>query len=220
MKKIIFYSMPGHGHVHPTVNVARELAKRGYKVIYYGTDEFKSYIEHAGLIYRRYADDPDFDGSVIKDLGKLLKLISGIAIRQVPYLIEEARKENPDIIVHDSLAIGGKIVAHVLKKSGVSLSTTLAYSRKAFFLYPSFTKQVIASMVSSSANIFQAWKNYVFLGEQYGLRIKGLGDMLMHKEKVNIVFLTKYFQPFSNSFDKSFYFVGPSIYPRLDQSNF
>jgi len=51
MKKIIFYSLPGFGHINPTLTVASELTKQGYSVFYYSTEEFKKYIVAAGVTF-------------------------------------------------------------------------------------------------------------------------------------------------------------------------
>ena len=36
---IVFFSTPAHGHVNPALPILSELAKRGCRVIFYGTDE-------------------------------------------------------------------------------------------------------------------------------------------------------------------------------------
>jgi len=47
-----------------------------------------------------------------------------------------------------------------------------------------------------------------------------LTDLAMNKENLNIVFTSKYFQPESETFDKRFVFVDPSIYPRNHTADF
>ena len=45
MKKIVFFSIPAHGHTNPTIPVVTELVKEGHKVWYYSFNEFKEKIE-------------------------------------------------------------------------------------------------------------------------------------------------------------------------------
>ena len=122
--------------------------------------------------------------------------------------------------MHDGFAVGGRIIAHILNKPAVGLNTTMAYSRRALLMYPSLTKQFLKNALTNYAELLAAWQNYSFLAKRYDIKIKGLGDMIMNKEQLNIVFLTRFFQPFSQYFDKSFHFVGPSIYPRMENSAF
>ena len=35
MSKIVFFSMPAHGHTNPTIEVVRELVNKGNEVVYY-----------------------------------------------------------------------------------------------------------------------------------------------------------------------------------------
>ena len=41
MSKIVFFSMPAHGHTNPTIEVVKELVSRGHEVVYYSFSEFK-----------------------------------------------------------------------------------------------------------------------------------------------------------------------------------
>ncbi|OON93655.1 MAG: hypothetical protein ATN32_08795 [Candidatus Epulonipiscium fishelsonii] len=51
MSKIVFFNLPAHGHVNPTIKIVRELIGNGHDVIYYCFDEFKTKIEETGAIY-------------------------------------------------------------------------------------------------------------------------------------------------------------------------
>lgn len=48
MNKIVFFCIPAHGHTNPTIEVVRELTKRGNEVYYYSFEEFREKIENAG----------------------------------------------------------------------------------------------------------------------------------------------------------------------------
>ena len=48
MSKIVFFSLPAHGHTNPTIEVVRELVNKGNEVIYYSFKEFKQKIEATG----------------------------------------------------------------------------------------------------------------------------------------------------------------------------
>ena len=48
MAKSVFFNIPAHGHVNPTLPLVQELLRRGESVIYYVTEEFRPKIEAAG----------------------------------------------------------------------------------------------------------------------------------------------------------------------------
>src|SRR6185437_4692246 len=58
------------------------------------------------------------------------------------------------------------------------------------------------------------------LCKKYGIPADRSSSFLLSKENLNLVFTSMYFQPCSNSFNKTYKFVGPSIYPREDKAEF
>ena len=48
MSKIAFFCIPAHGHTNPTLNVVKELTKKGHEVWYYSYESFREKIENAG----------------------------------------------------------------------------------------------------------------------------------------------------------------------------
>src|SRR5829696_10141409 len=52
--KTIFYQVPAHGHVNPSLSLVSELVRRGEQVTFYLTDEFKSAVEATGAAFRSY----------------------------------------------------------------------------------------------------------------------------------------------------------------------
>ena len=52
MAKVLFLSLPLHGHVNPTLPLVRELVDRGDEIVYYATDAFAAQIEQTRARYR------------------------------------------------------------------------------------------------------------------------------------------------------------------------
>ena len=42
MSRIVFFSIPAYGHTNPTVEVVRQLVRRGHRVRYYSFEEFRA----------------------------------------------------------------------------------------------------------------------------------------------------------------------------------
>ena len=49
--KIAWFCIPAHGHTNPTIEVVRELVRRGHEIRYYSFEEFREKIEDAGACF-------------------------------------------------------------------------------------------------------------------------------------------------------------------------
>ena len=54
MAKAVFFNIPAHGHVNPTLPLVQELVRRGETVIYYAIEDFRRKIEATGACCRTY----------------------------------------------------------------------------------------------------------------------------------------------------------------------
>ena len=54
MAKYVVINIPAYGHVNPTLAVVQELVRRGDKVVYYLTEEFRAAVEATGATFRPY----------------------------------------------------------------------------------------------------------------------------------------------------------------------
>ena len=48
MSKVVFFSIPAHGHTNPTIPVVSELVSRRHEIWYYSFMDFKEKIEGVG----------------------------------------------------------------------------------------------------------------------------------------------------------------------------
>jgi len=220
MKKIIFYSMPLHGHTNPTLTVARELAKRGNNVIYYSYPAFKEKIESAGLEYRSYDMKYYFDPILGKDLGAIAKKLMQITESMAEELLKVAEKDNPNCIAYDSLNFWGKLIGKSLHTPSVSLCTTFAINNAIGRRYPMLYIPVITKTLFNSRDYIYAYKLYLRICKKYDLPSEKSANFLLIKDNLNLVFTSSYLQPCSNSFGKTFKFTGPSIYQRQEKADF
>ncbi len=54
MRTAVFCNFPAHGGINPLLATATELVKRGERVVYFCTEEFKDKIEKTGAEFRPY----------------------------------------------------------------------------------------------------------------------------------------------------------------------
>jgi len=66
--RFVFFSIPQHGHINPTLPIARELLARGHSVVYYLTDDFEGMVRAAGAEFRSLGSF-DVDAEVDRVLG-------------------------------------------------------------------------------------------------------------------------------------------------------
>ncbi len=220
MKKIIFFSLPGHGHINPTLSVASELVKRGNQVIYYSTDEFKEKVEKAGVRYKSYHIKESIDGRISKNISIFAAKLMDVSVTGVPFLLEEMNAEKPDYIAHDTLALWGKFVGYATKIPTISLITTFAFNNTVARHYAPMYLKMAGKALTKPNYAYSTYTKYRKLCKTYSMKKDSLNNILMTRENLNIVFTSSYMQPCSNSFDNTFKFVGPSLFPRNENDDF
>lgn len=220
MKKIVFFSIPGHGHINPTLSVVRELAQKGYIIIYYSSEEFKPGIEAAGALFMPYVTKHPVDSKISRKLSILGEAYMKITEDMLPNLLLAVRKTQPDFIIHDGVAIWGKIIAQVLDIPAISLVTTFAFNENVSIKYPKLTAATFINLIQNPIALIKTIQMYKAVASKYHVQLQKLSELAVNKEGLNIVFTSKYFQPCVDTFDATFKFVGPSIYPRMHQVDF
>lgn len=54
MSKVLFLSIPAHGHINPTLGLVNELVKQGEEITYFCSENFKEKIEKTGAKFKSY----------------------------------------------------------------------------------------------------------------------------------------------------------------------
>lgn len=220
MKKIVFYSYPAYGHINPTINIARELQKKGCTVIYYSTEEFKDLIESAGVTFKKYSLQKKLRKAASRNIASLAQELLEFTEQALPGLQHDLEQEQPDCIAHDGIAVWGKILGHKYAIPSVSLITTIAFHRKATLRYPQIYAQFLLKGLLKGSRFFSVRKRYFQLMNQQGIDVPLFEDIVVNQETLNLVFTSSLFHPCSEYFDKSFKFIGPSIFPRDDNNDY
>src|SRR5688572_12326730 len=128
MAKIVFMNVPAYGHVNPTLPVVQELVRRGHQVIYYNTEDFRAPIERMGATFRPYPIAPtqsEITRAVNKSLANVTVLLMKNSLTLTGYMINELEREQPDLVVYDSICLWGMQAARVLKLPSIASITLL-----------------------------------------------------------------------------------------------
>lgn len=214
MAKYVFLCLPGQGHVNPTLAVAKELVARGEEVVYYLPERFRETIETTGASFHGYQTDAENPPAPDKSrplLTAFLFMILEESRRVIPQVLERIRADHPDYIVYDNMCLWARIVINKLHIPALLFHTSHATNEHNINLFEIQT--VSKSMVEIRDDLH-------YLCNDYDVPLMEPLDIFLHAEPLTLAFLPRAFQPSSETFDKRFVFVGPSILPRQDATSF
>lgn len=208
MSRVLFINGNVHGHINPTIALVRELAARGEEVVYFSTEDFREKIEAAGAIFQPYGEKLDkflksFTPGGNHPFFTLMEFMLKMDEQVISLVMEKINGTRFDYMIHDAMLGGGKVLAHRLGIPAVCSCTSFAMDRLPLpphMVEPGFHPQ-----------LDMLYKELDRLGEVWKTGPLTMMDIFFKKEKLNIVYTSKLFQPESGLFDESFNFVGPSI---------
>lgn len=212
--KIAFFCIPAHGHTNPTLGVVKELIKNNNEVYYYSYEIMREKIESTGA---KFIPCDEFDPQtklskedkekISKDLAFSINLIVDLTLGLDNSILEEMEKIKPDVIVADSVAFWGKLIAKKLNIPFISSTTTFA-----------FNKYSARVMKSDGPGLFQMLKSIPKINKslkrlrEKGYEVKSVLDIIANSNDTStIVYTSKLFQPFAEIFSENYDFVGPII---------
>ena len=215
MKKIAWFCIPAHGHTNPTLGLVKELTDAGHQVYYFSFEMFREKIEQAGAVFIG-CDGYDFDmedkenaDRVGKDKVFATELLVSSTLALDGMTTRKIEEIKPDLIVSDSVAFWGKLVAMKHGLPYVSSTTTFAFNRYSA-KYMKETPWDIAKMLFSMPRIQKQIRRL----REKGYPVKGLLDIVQNDNETNtIVYTSRYFQPCAETFSDRYHFIGPLVRP-------
>jgi len=220
MSKIIFLNFPTHGCINPLLATVSELVKRGEKIIYYCTEEFRNKIEQTGAEFRPYRGlINEYKIKKYEDLFEALKLIVEMSVDKLDYNLDTIRKENPDYVIHDSLCTWGKCIASILGIPAVNLMHSYPIAGSSISLTP-YTVPLLFKIVLYKLNNYIKKNSFKkILKKKYDINLS-IGDVLINKEGLNIVYTSKQMALTVFRSENTYRFVGPSLFFKNEQNGF
>ena len=215
--KIAWFCIPAHGHTNPTLGLVRELTDAGHQVYYFSFEMFREKIEQAGAVFIG-CDGFDLDldmkdqnnaDRVGKDKVFATELLVSSTLALDEMTTEKVAEIKPDIIVSDSVAFWGKLVAMKHGIPYVSSTTTFAFNKYSA-KYMQESAWDIVRMLAAMPKINKHLKRL----REKGYPVKGILDIVQNDNDTNtIVYTSDYFQPCADTFSDRYHFIGPSIRP-------
>ena len=213
--KIAWFCIPAHGHTNPTLGVVRALTDAGHQVYYFSFEMFREKIEQAGAVFIP-CDGCDFEmedkenaDRVGKDKVFATELLVSSTLALDEMTTRMVGEIGPDLIVSDSVAFWGKLVAMKHGLPYVCSTTTFAFNRYSA-AYMRESPWDIAKMLLAMPRINRQ------LGRlrEKGYPVKSLLEIVQNDNDTDtIVYTSKLFQPRAETFSDRYHFIGPSIRP-------
>ncbi|MFD1849729.1 macrolide family glycosyltransferase [Oceanobacillus bengalensis] len=213
MSKIVFFSIPAHGHTNPTIPVVYELVQKGHEVWYYSFLEFQEKIEGAGATfipcdeYLPKVSQEEIDRKAGKDFAALIEMVVDTTISLDEKVCADLKKSKPDCIVSDSLCFWGKLFAMKLGIPYFCSTTSFAFNQyTAKLMKPGFIE--MTRMIVGMPRINKKLK----LLRDHGYEVDNFVSIIQNDNDTNtVVYTSKEFQPMVETFSDKYAFVGPSI---------
>ncbi|MES5893860.1 macrolide family glycosyltransferase [Bacillus cereus group sp. RP43] len=222
MARVLFINAGSEGHINPTIKVVEELISRGEDVVYFSIEAFRERIEKTGATVRTIDDQKFIKAFLSGGRNYLPERINGLlhtADIIIPSVLEQIEGEHFDYIIHDSMFGCGHLIAQILKLPSINSSTSFAQDEKSFTrMLEHLSKNISEESIGKIKNDFQNLT--IGIKEKYGVEIKSPYEVFYNPAPLTIVYTTREFQPFGESFDESYKFVGPSISTQLRKENF
>jgi MGT family glycosyltransferase len=208
MAKIAYVGLPAHGHTNPTLPVMKELVERGHEVLYYNAEWFRAKVAPTGVSYRALPEPLPTEREVSEALHELINasfIISRMAPHLTRYLIDEFRREQPDVVIYDSVAMWGYIAARTHKIPNICFITTFVLDGSQGAMGWRTMMSFLWSILPHAPKLLR-WRRQ--MAQEFG---KGNSGGITEYADLNIVFTSEAFHPENTFFDGRFRFVGPSL---------
>jgi MGT family glycosyltransferase len=224
MARVVFWGIPAHGHINPTVPLVTELVHRGEQVFYYALEAFRPEIERTGAIFRDYGDGFPLSQNLAGALDPA-SVAYGLALTTQWVLdryLDEVQALGPDYLIFDAMCPWGPLSAQVLAVPTVCSQAGLFLTFKTLFtLSPKATAKLLWTMLSAPRRIRRCQRILKQVSQRYQCKRLHPLDLFANRGMLNISYTSTLFQPDATAFDPARYkFVGPALLPRPEAPTF
>ena len=212
MTRVWFYNIPFHGHVNPTLPLMRELVRRGEDVIYFSSPAFEKVISATGARYRAYENLGAFEQSrAATHIIHLGNLVADTTYALLPEVLSTVEAEKPDYMIFDMSAPWGGIAS---RRYGIP--ALASFPHLPFYWRTILNdRRVLRKGLQSIKPGYGYWRKLqrqtAKIVKDFKLRDPKDINVLSSSAELNIVFSTRYFQPYEQHFGESYLYVGPEI---------
>ena len=217
MKKIAFFCIPAHGHTNPMLPVAAELVRRGNVVRFYSFGEFEKKIKATGAEFiscdsflPKLTEQEEAGINNVSTTEMTVQDIR-ITLSMNDFLDKEFKSFQPDVVYTDSVCFWGKLNAWKHHVPMVVSTSTFAFNQMSSE-YMKNSPREMADMIFGLPRVSRELKKL----EPYGYRVKSVFSLIQSDNGTDsIVYTSRRFQPYAESFSDHYAFVGPSVFSNV-----
>ncbi len=212
MARLWFYNIPFHGHVNPTLPLVRELVRRGDDVTYFSTAPFEPRISATGAAFEPYPDSYSFEQT--RSIAHIVHLGTQVAeatYALLPSVLDSVADQHPDYLMFDMSAPWGKIASRQLHIPAIASFPHLPFYWRTVLNDIRVLRKGIRSIRPGYGYWRQLQRQTARIIKDHRLRDPQSINVLSSSAELNIVFSSRYFQPYEGQFDDSYIYVGPQI---------
>lgn len=217
----LFLMRPAHGHINPTIGLVNELLKKGHQITYICGEEFRDKFKNIDVKFIGFNNILNLDKSIKNRTLNMLE--KNLAINEIELELAMKEQGNFDYVVVDPFIMPSeKLLKKFNIKKTITTITTFALNKDIFFdMEKSFEDN--NDTIEKIMGKFEEIKlKYEEVGEKLGIKFfsNPLENLIGFDTDLKIVFTSRYFQPYEESFNNTYKFVGPSIFERVELEKF
>jgi len=206
MGKGLFFNLPAHGHINPTLPLTRELISRGETIVYITGEKERKKIEPTGAQFYPLPYDLSAFSKSPKS-PEIDFLLFDCTLKTLPGLIELAHRESPDYVLHDFACLWGKILAEKLGLPRITIFPNPVLDRPA--LPPQFIFTLIETLVPLGRRTKKMAQE---ISRQYQRKPESLVQFLTEDHgPLAVVLTSEIFQPRRDTLGPEIKFAGPTM---------
>jgi MGT family glycosyltransferase len=220
MSRALLFSLPLQGHTNPTLPLVQELVRRGEEITYYSLEPLRAAIEQTGATFRSYGSSYEPLPPPVNAFAGMSRVIAQRSPKMLADLLPAVRAFQPDYLLHDALALWGKLFGEILGVPTVCSTSTFVMGWRMWLSAPSLLPQLLRERWQARDAVARARVVAAQLHDTYDVKKPSIYDANVSLGDLTLVYTSKLFHPFASTFDNSVKFVGPSILPRPEAPAF
>ncbi|MBX3063534.1 MAG: hypothetical protein KF726_11195 [Anaerolineae bacterium] len=226
MPKALFFNVPAHGHINPSLPLVAELTKRGHQIIYFATPKYRSGIEAASAQFQAYNSIPDdyFESQGLSGAVpmRVADALISTSEQVLPELLEITRAAEPDYLMFDGMCTWGFLLSQITKLPAVTSLSLMPLIKPPLneLLKREMLSFLLSVMLRGIDKGIQANIRARALGKKYNIPPLGMAQFLNGESDLSLSYSSAYFQPYADTVSSSVRFVGWTLNGSPDDSSF
>jgi MGT family glycosyltransferase len=210
MSAIVVFALPLHGHMPPVLQLISELCSRGRNVVCYTSRAFAPATRETGATWRGYPSPLLEDLSYTPDFcWRLMSCARSILQQEFSVL----RDDRPAAILYDAMLPWGPAVRDLLAVPAASIIANFAFHGpvREILRHSRVAPRTIVDLIAGCQARADAGRITEELRSEFGVTVQDAGGAPFPDDRLNLVFTSRLLQPFAESLDDRYVFVGPAL---------